>query len=231
MSSNARRSTRLWLVGGVLVIAGFATGLRWLWQDTGIPATRQLIELTQRELSLRDGKLYSANAKTPFTGRLYENYPISESVHEPLPSSVKGRASKKNPLSVRKLEIEIRDGKANGRSVGRYENGQIEVEEFFVAGVSHGLRTRWDEAGKKKSEEQIDHGKVNGRQVAWHDNGSKALEMTLRDGQPEGVAEAWYPDGQLKSRTHFAAGKILDREFFSDGPAAAATSENEEPSE
>jgi len=85
----------------------------------------------------------------------------------------------------------------------------MEVEETFVAGVSHGLRTRWHANGQKKSEEHIEHGVVTGRHVEWHDNGRKAVEMTLKAGHPGGLAEAWHPDETLKSQTQFEGGKAL----------------------
>ena len=160
-------------------------------------------ELTLAELVRRDGRLYAPGESTPFDGVLYENFPGSK----------------------RKLEIEIRDGRADGRSLGYFENGNLEVEEFFTAGVSHGLRTRWDAEGRKRSEERIEHGKLNGLHLEWHANGAKALAMTLHDNQPEGTAEAWYPDGNLKSRTRFEAGKIVKREFFPAGGQAPPPAE------
>jgi antitoxin component YwqK of YwqJK toxin-antitoxin module len=150
------------------------------------------------QLTKRDGRLYAPGETKPFDGRLIENFPNTEHF----------------PTTVRKLEIEIHDGKAHGRSVGYFENRKREVEEFFTAGVSNGVRARWDREGWKKSEERIENGKLNGSHLEWHENGKKAVEMILRDGQPEGLAVAWHPNGELKSRTRFAAGKIVERQFF-----------------
>lgn len=128
-------------------------------------------ELRRNELTLRDGLLFASGETNPFTGRLYDTY--SE--------------------DVRKLEIEIDDGKASGRSLGYYPNLQLEVEEFFVDGTSHGIRTRRYENGVKRSVETIVHGQVNGPYTEWHENGQKHVQMTLRDGKPDGLAEAWHP--------------------------------------
>ena len=191
----------------ILLVVAIAAGLGLWWQEQRRAgelrdASRALRELTMAGLVKRDGRLYASAEAKPFNGRLYENFP---------------NTGNSPTAPVRKLEIEIHDGKAHGRSAGYFDDGKIEVEEFFVNGVSHGLRTRWHQDGWKKSEEMIEHGKLNGRHIEWHENGSKAVEMTLKDDQPEGLAETWYPDGTLKSRTIFAAGKIVDRKFFPKG--------------
>lgn len=191
-------------LAALLVLAvGTVLGFRWHSQrvKNGPRGAGQAPrELRLDELTVKDGRLYASGEAKPFEGRLYENFPTSEHF----------------PTTVRKLEIEIHAGKAHGRSVGYFKDGNHEVEEFFIQGVSHGLRTRWSPEGWKKSEERIGHGKLNGPHTEWHANGKKAMEMTLLDGQPDGLAEAWYPDGKPKSRTRFAAGKMVDREFFPD---------------
>lgn len=199
LNSRIGKPLRLRL-GGFLVLAVLA-GLGLWWHCWKHPAGKAqhtnppVREFTLAELTNRDGLLYAPGESTPFDGLLYENFPGSK----------------------RKLEIEIHDGRAHGRSVGYFENGKLEVEEYFTAGVSHGLRTRWDEAGWKKSQEQIEHGKLNGPHLEWYASGTKAVSMTLKDNQPVGLAEAWYPDGRLKCRTHFVAGKIVKREYFPTG--------------
>lgn len=161
-------------------------------------AVHPLRELRMDELIKLEDRMHAAGEAKPFTGRLYENF------------STLGDST----TLIRKLEIDIRDGKAHGRSVGYFKDGKPEVEEFFIEGVSDGLRTRWSPEGWKKSEERIEHGKLNGTFIEWHGNGTKALEMTLMEGKPDGTAEAWHPDGQIKSRTRFESGKIIERVFF-----------------
>lgn len=155
-------------------------------------------EVLRADLVLRDGVLHYHGEAGNYSGLLVENYGP-------------GR---------RKLAIEIRNGKPDGVSRGWFDNGQQEVEEHFVEGVSHGERTRWYRNGARHSLEQIDHGKVSGPYSEWYDNGQLAVKMTLRDGQPDGLAEAWHRSGALKSRSHLARGKILDRAFFNDTLAA-----------
>jgi antitoxin component YwqK of YwqJK toxin-antitoxin module len=161
-------------------------------------------EVTRGDLDLHGGMLYLHGSPQPYSGELVAKY-------------VSG---------AKKARIDLRQGKVDGLSQGWYENGQLEVEEHFVAGVSEGLRTRWHANGQKRSEEQIERGVVVGHYVEWHENGRKAVEMTLRNGKPEGLAEAWHPDGILKSQAHFALGKMGERKFFPDSlPPAKTTTE------
>ena len=97
-------------------------------------------EATRSELDLHEGVLFFHGEKRPYNGLLVEDF----------------------SKGVRKLAIEVRDGKVNGFSRGWYENGRLAVEEHFVAGVSEGVRTRWHRNGQKQSEEHIEGGHVNG---------------------------------------------------------------------
>lgn len=158
-------------------------------------------ERVRSGLDLREGLLHVQGESQPFTGTLVENY----------------------TKDARKLEIPIREGKANGLSRGWFENGQQEVEETFLDGVSHGLRTRWYPDGRKKSEALISAGTMTGRFREWHSNGQKAAEVEMVDGQPHGPAEAWHPSGRLKSRVELDHGTPARKEFFPDTDPVART--------
>ena len=191
---RSRRRTWLWLAGGALLICAIVAGLRK--HPQAIPAERELL---RSELDLRDGRLYVKGEAQPFKGKVVETY------------------SPGRP----KLEIEISQGQANGLSRGWYDNRQLEVEETFLSGTSHGPRARWHANGNRKSLAQIEQGKVVGHFIEWHENGQKAAEMTIRDGKPEGLVEAWHPTGAPKSRVRFENGQQVEREFWDDTLAAA----------
>jgi antitoxin component YwqK of YwqJK toxin-antitoxin module len=149
-------------------------------------------ELPRSRIVMRDGLAYDAQARRPFSGIVFEKF----------------------PGGARQAAIEMRYGKVNGWSRGWFENGKLEVEEFFVDGVSQGVRRRWFENGQKRSEAQIEHGQLSGPYVEWHDNGQKAVEMMLVDGKPDGVVESWHRSGALKSRARLKLGSILEQQFF-----------------
>ena len=150
------------------------------------------LELPRYRIVMRDGLAYDGQGRRPFTGLVFEKF----------------------PGGARQTAIEMRNGKVNGWSRGWFENGKVEVEEYFVDGVSQGTRRRWFDNGQRRSEAQIDHGKLSGLFVEWYDNGQKAVEMTMVDGKPDGVAQSWHRTGALKSRTTLKVGDILEQQFF-----------------
>jgi antitoxin component YwqK of YwqJK toxin-antitoxin module len=184
-----RRRTWLWLGIITLLFGAIFFGLG-KWSHSRTP----LREALRSELELRDGVLCTRGEVKPFQGKLVENY----------------------AAGLRKLEIDIRDGKPNGLSRGWYENRQLEVEETFRDGTSHGPRTRWFDNGQRKSLAQIENGKVVAEFLEWHANGQLATRMTLHGGQPEGLVESWYPSGAVKSRTQLERGRQISRQFFDD---------------
>ena len=187
----------------VIVFASLAGCLVIAWQvrkplDKPVVVLLPPSEVLRSDLELREDKrLYQHGSSEAFSGLLVENF--------------SGEA--------RKLEIEIHHGKAHGSSRGWFENGQIEVEETFIEGVSNGLRTRWYESGQKRFQAEIVDGVIEGPYVEWHDNGTKAVAMSLKNGVTDGLAETWYPSGARKSRFHYAAGTVAKRETWPDTSA------------
>ena len=188
-----------WAVGGVALAALLALALWWPRASVVEPDER-----TRAELELRDGVLFLPASEIPFSGLLVEKYTGDRP----------------------KLAIGIHLGRAHGLSRGWYENGQLEVEETFVRGVSHGRRTRWHANGAKKSQAEIVEGVITGWFTQWHENGTRAAAVPLLDGEPHGLAEAWHPSGALKSRVVFDRGEPAAQEFFPDGPPLAQTAPN-----
>lgn len=192
-STRARWGAAL-LVMGVILLIG-----RKIWIEPDQGTSNPPIELLRSALELReDGRLYAPGAEQPFDGLLIENFTQEK----------------------RKLEIEIHAGQAHGTSRGWFEDGQIEVQETFVHGVSNGQRTRWYLNGNKRSEVAIIAGVLEGNYLEWDQHGNQIVSMTLRNGQPDGLAEAWHPSGAIKSRTRFENGKQVEQQFFSDGESA-----------
>ncbi|EDY82294.1 hypothetical protein VDG1235_1914 [Verrucomicrobiia bacterium DG1235] len=155
---------------------------------------RDALELTFAELDLREDVLYLKGSDERFSGSLIEEY----------------------SSEFRKLEVSIVEGRAHGVSRGWYDNGQMEVEEFFANGLSDGVRTRWHPDGSKKSEAPIVKGVIDGVFKQWHENGVLAAEVHMDNGKNDGLARAWYPSGTLKSRVTFSDGVAGESAFFPD---------------
>lgn len=186
-------------IGSILGAAVITIAAILAWHSRPAPeaadaVVQPVVERTRDQLELRDGQLFEPDGDQAFAGLLVEFYPDAG----------------------RKVAIEIRDGKPHGLSRGWYRNGQLEVEEQFVAGVAHGPRTRWHPNGLKRSEAQIEHGQITGTYVQWHDNGRKAAEATIVNGQPDGICRGWHPSGNPKSCVELRAGEVVSREYWED---------------
>ncbi len=196
VSSRLRRHRKAAAGALALFLAGgLLVFLLWPETPSGPP------EVTRDQLEMRDKRLCLLGETRPYSGLLVESY---------------------GGITRRKSALPLEDGLIHGVVRGWHENGQVEVEEHFVKGVSHGLRTRWRPDGEKRSETEVVNGQLNGRHTEWHENGEKAVEMTMVDGKAEGVVEAWHPDGTLKSRTVMKHGEIREQKFFSSTEPAAS---------
>ena len=142
-------------------------------------------EVLRDALELRDGRLHRIDTGERFTGTLVERY-----------SSTAIRA-----------RIEIRDGLAHGLSLGWYDTGEAEVRENFVAGRSHGLRTRWFKSGQRRSEAEIQDGRLHGYFCEWHENGTLAVDMTLLADRPVGAVRRW--DAEGRPRPDYVPGPVV----------------------
>jgi antitoxin component YwqK of YwqJK toxin-antitoxin module len=117
----------------------------------------------------------------------------------------------------RRSRSEVSNDLLNGLSEGWYTNGQLQVTEHYVDGVSHGLRTKWYASGKKKSEAQIANGQINGTYTRWYEEGGLAEQATFKQGVPDGKSMAYYPSGCLKAEVLMAEGKPAEQTFWKDG--------------
>jgi hypothetical protein len=174
---------RLPWVAGLVAIVGAAWGV-FPWLATA-PASA-----TRAELVRRDGVMFRPEATQPFSGLLVEEW---------------------RP-GVRRTEVTLRDGRADGRSRGWHENGRLEVEETFVRGVSHGIRTRWYADGTRKSQVKIRAGRLVGTFREWHSNGQLARETPLAAGVGHGRVRAWDAEGHSAGVAIVEHGTLLRRE-------------------
>ena len=181
---------RRWLLP---LAAGIFFGIvAWLYL-TLTPS--QPVEQDRSALEHRDGHWFYKGQSNLFSGLLVEHY----------------------TNGFPKMRISIVDGLPNGWSEGWHTNGQMQVREFFHAGVADGLRTKWYPSGAKMSEAEIRSGKLHGKFRRWHKDGTLAEEMDMVEGEPDGVAYAFHPSGYVKAIASLKNGELLERKEFADG--------------
>jgi len=151
------------------------------------PVAPTLPELTRQELVLTNGLNFRRGDTNPFTGFLTEHYASG---------GLRSRSA-------------ISNGLLHGLSQGWRTNGQLQVEEHFATGVSHGLRTRWFADGTKESEATIERGVIVGMFRKWHTNGVLAQEIMMSNGVPHGLSRAFTPDGALRTEARLSNGVVV----------------------
>jgi antitoxin component YwqK of YwqJK toxin-antitoxin module len=172
---------RLFGIGALVAIA--LAG--WVVAELRRPA----VTARRAELELRDGVLHRRGEGKPFAGLLIDEW----------------------KPGVRRTEVTIRDGRAHGLTRGWFENGQVEVEENFVRGVSHGERTRWYDSGARRSSVTIREGQMVGVFREWHPNGRLARETPLDRGVAHGVVRGWDAQGRAAGVATVNHGTLVKR--------------------
>jgi len=153
-------------------------------QPEPIEANRELL------LSLivrSNDMMFASGATNPFSGSVVEYYSSGKL----------------------KSKTEILSGKLHGVSHGYFTNGQMQVEEFFTNGVSHGVRKKWHTDGQLLSEGEIIGGQFHGAFKKYHENGKMAQEVMLSNGVPHGISRSWDTNGTLVNTVEMANGKKI----------------------
>jgi antitoxin component YwqK of YwqJK toxin-antitoxin module len=162
-----------------------------------------------KELDLREGIIYLKGSDTPYAGKvsaLYENGQMKAEVNY--------KDGKREGLTIgwykngqKKSEENYKGGKPDGLVFGWYENGQKKSEENYKGGKPDGLVFGWYENGKKKVEGNFKKGKQYGLHVMWYENEQKEFEANFKDGKCEGLVEEWHENGQKKWEANCKEGK------------------------
>ncbi|MCP5518009.1 MAG: toxin-antitoxin system YwqK family antitoxin [Verrucomicrobiales bacterium] len=201
MGKETKEPRRLWmpfavtlLVGAVVapfVLRDGASG-NGSWTSGRAPAALVPVEVAFTNLVRVDDRLLVRGESTAFTGTTVEHYPDG----------------------ALRSRTEVVAGRLEGLSEGWHPNGQRQVSEQFVAGLSQGVRTLWYASGAKLSEAHLAGGELNGWFRRWHENGVLSEEIKFTDGKPDGVSRAWFASGRLKARAVMRQGEIIERQFW-----------------
>ena len=118
-------------------------------------------------------------------------------------------------------EIEVEPGRwlADGLWRQYYEDGSLEVEWHFRAGVEEGTWTAWFETGSMHMRGNFIGGYEEGVWVEFHENGKKANEGRYAAGEEDGAWTHWYASGSLASVEYYDCGdrRGVWQEWYEDG--------------
>lgn len=85
-----------------------------------------------------------------------------------------------------------------GRVITNYDNGQLRLEGFYVAGKKEGAFRWWYASGQLGSEENFVNDQKNGLSRQWHANGQLKQEIQYQNGQQKGRAKYWDENGAVR---------------------------------
>lgn len=149
--------------------------------------SKPLEEVGRDRLVLREGRWMKTDETNAFTGMMVEFYPD-------------GTMQSRSVVS---------NGLLHGVSEGWWTNGVLAVRESFLAGRSHGVRTKWDMTGSRIAESAIRDGQLDGVHREWHTNGQPSLEVSMQSGKPHGLCFKWNPEGVLVGQWSLSNGVVM----------------------
>ncbi len=82
-----------------------------------------------------------------------------------------------------------------GRVITNYDNGQLRLEGFYVAGKKEGAFRWWYASGQLGSEENFINDLKNGLSRQWYANGQLKQEAQYLNGQQKGRIKYWDENG------------------------------------
>lgn len=183
------RASRRVIGSLLLLVAAFGGCAKETAENPGPP------QASPDQLERVEGRLHFEGEDEPFTGVMVELYSDG----------------------VRKARSELEDGRLHGLSEGWFADGQLQIREHFVHGISHGRRTRYYPDGKKRSETEIRDGEIDGTFRRWRADGSLAEETEFDEGMPDGSSRAYFSSGYVRTLVTLSAGEVVERKSWDDG--------------
>ena len=100
-------------------------------------------------------------------------------------------------LSLQEGSAQLKDSGAlvTGRVITNYENGQLRMEGYYLAGKKEGVFRWWYASGQLGSEEYFVNDLKHGICSQWYANGQIKQEAEYQEGQPKGRTKYWDENG------------------------------------
>jgi hypothetical protein len=151
-----------------------------------VPAV--LLNKSQQQLTMENGLLLLGH--TPFSGRLFTLFPGTIDTAE-LAGYFNGKEQGEWKKYYRSKKIKERRFFEQGQKTGEYmawwENGNQQLQYFFVAGEYEGTCKEWSETGLLNKIMNYKKGHEDGQQQWWYDNGKIKANYIISAGRRYGL--------------------------------------------
>lgn len=115
------------------------------------------------------------------------------------------------------MEATYKNHKLDGLSTRWHENGQKEIEEFYVQNVRSGKVLEWDKHGTMIRERNYKKDILEGPFKTWHDNGRLKIEGAYNNGLYQGKWYYYNAEGTLIGEAEFENGSGTHKAWYPDG--------------
>jgi antitoxin component YwqK of YwqJK toxin-antitoxin module len=109
------------------------------------------------------------------------------------------------------IGIDIEDAKPDKKSIQKYSNGTIQLEQCTLKGALHGPVIAYSKVGKPIAESWFSRGRRQGKTILYYRSGALYAIERYRDDAKDGKQEYYYENGSPKTEVLFERGKQIGK--------------------
>ncbi len=156
--------------------------------ETPVHTTYRILNKENSSLTMVDGLIMGNNQ--PFNGTLFTLFPGTIDTAE-LASYKEGKEhgewKKYYPSKQLKEKRYFENGQKRGEYITWWENGQKQLDYFFMADEYEGTCKEWNNEGRLTKVMNYKKGHEEGQQQCWYDNGKIKANYIIKDGRRFGL--------------------------------------------
>ncbi len=167
-------------------------------------------KINYHELDVIKGLFYQPNTVEPYTGLAFLDYPNENKQMEVQIKNGKpdGRVKEWERNGRKVYDAEFKAGVQVGKEQQWYADGFNKLLVTYQNGLAHGICTEWHQTGGKKSLGEFVQGKEQGEHNWWFATGIKDQTVNYSNGKEEGPMYAWHENGAKKIEAQYKNGKL-----------------------
>jgi len=105
------------------------------------------------------------------------------------------------------MGIDIEDVKPEKKTMQKYSNGTIQLEQCMLKGLLHGPVIAYSKEGRPIAESWFVRGRRQGKTVLYYRSGALYAMERYRDDAKDGKQEYYYENGSRKTEILFEKGR------------------------
>jgi antitoxin component YwqK of YwqJK toxin-antitoxin module len=147
-----------------------------------------LLNKSEQQISMSNGLLVINDSA--FNGTLFTLFPSSKdtaSIENYMDGKEHGEWRKYYASKKTKEKRFFTNGQKTGEYIGWWENGNKQLQYFFVADEYEGTCKEWSETGFLNKIMNYKNGHEDGQQQWWYDNGKIKANYIIKDGRRYGL--------------------------------------------